>query len=221
VVAVVGLVRFAPEFGAVRANAARILDHAAAAAGLGAAVVVFPLWAVSGVAPKDAGAAPNGIGRQAQDAVTWLALAASRQDLGGRYLLVGVHGWLAGGRPQLSTVLLHQGKVGLAYSAGWPDPMARPWEGAHRVEGELAVRGSGHLSPVFAAHGASFGVELAGTGVEPNWPSPLDRGSQADTGLDAVLTQRQGGALVTDREGRRLSPLQPDHEGLTLWHTVD
>jgi hypothetical protein len=207
----------------VAANAGRILERAEAAAQLGAAVVVFPLHALSGVGPAEAAGLGPGeakrLARQTEAALARLALEADRRALGGRYLLVGTRGWLEAGAPQLQTALLHQAKVGLKYTAGRPDPLGAPWRGEHRVDGELAAPEGAELAgrgpaAVFRARGCRFGLEVAGAGVGPGWRLAGARPP------DAVLRQLEGGALVADHTGLRLSPDQPDHEGLSLWRAA-
>jgi predicted amidohydrolase len=217
VVAVVGLVRFIPAPGDFENNTVTILEQARAAARLGAAVVVFPLSALSGVSPLTPTDADglDGVEQRTDQALTKLAQAAEKAGLGGRYLLVGTRGHLAGGAPQLETALAHKGKIALRYAAGRPDPLATPWAAEHRVAGELALPGPLGRCPAFQAHGVRFGIELAGSGVAARWPA--DPG----TTLDAVLHQRVGGAFVADQAGRRLNRDQPSHDGLTLWHTTD
>ncbi|MDR2347081.1 MAG: hypothetical protein LBD90_00370 [Bifidobacteriaceae bacterium] len=215
-VAVVGLVRFSPTPGDFAANQGAILDQARSAAQLGAAVIVFPLAALSGVLPGQAPAPTElgGVLRRTDEALTELARAADKAALGGRYLLVGTVGWMAGEAPQLDTALIHQAKVGLRYAAGRPDPLATPEAGEHRVDGVLALRGPTRAWPVFGAHGVRLGIALAGSGAPARWPNH-------QTAIDAVLVQDVGGAWVSDRAGRRLSRDQPSHEGLSLWHTTD
>ncbi|MDR2380559.1 MAG: hypothetical protein LBE08_05190 [Bifidobacteriaceae bacterium] len=218
-VAVISLVRFTPSPGEITHNATEILRRSADAAQLGAAVVVFPLWALSGLGHQaavwSAPAQAAQTERAAADALVVLAHDADRSGLGGRYLLVGTLGWAADGAPQAATALLHKGKVGLAYAAGRPDVVAEPWAGEHRVSGELAHRGQDYSGAVFEAHGNLFGIWLDTVLVPPSWPSGIN------ATLDAVLVQTVGGAFVADRAGRRLSHPQPAHPGLTLWHTAE
>jgi hypothetical protein len=210
-VAVVGLVRLdaAPRDG--QADPARILRPAEAAAHLGAGVIVFGEDALGGT---DGWEAADGIGHLTARILAELAREADRRGLGGRHLLVGAAAWSVAGAPQRSTALLHQGKVGLTYAAGWPDPLTEGGQPIHRVAGELAARGDGWSGAVFNAHGARFGILLAGADVPPSWPDATS------APLDAVLVQAPGRALAQDAAGRRLSPEQPDHSGITLWHTT-
>jgi hypothetical protein len=204
VVAVVALVRFSPTVGDVEANASKIFDSAAAAARLGASVVVLPAWALSGLGPADT--PPDdvlaSVLRASLSQSAALARRLDKAGLGSRRVLVGVVG-PAPGRAAW-TVMLKGGRVALSFRAGWPDPLERPWASVLEVTGPAG-------EPIFAAHGHRFGVLLEAAAADAV-PDGLP------DGLDAVLVQQAAGAEVRSGDGRRLSPDQPESEGITLWH---
>jgi hypothetical protein len=205
----IALVEVRPGAGEVAANEATILRYARQADRLGAAVTVFPASMLTGVGADDPRAG-DGLRRQADEALTRLALGLDREGLGGRRVVVGTTGTGVSDMPTNAAAVLHKGRVALS------------------VTDQTSLSDA-----VFPAHGLRFGLAVgsapgqAGPGPgDPDGGDPDGAGRSDSTGrrnaddqdgLAAILVLGDGLAYGAAADGHRISPPAPSHEGLTLW----